>query len=143
MERMERDWNKFFQVWRWCPQKVAKNSIRIALCAISIFHILSVGSQEYFTCELRYNFFSPSFDIKNSKLSMTVPLQLRTVPNTVIAHTFGASKHSGFLSVMLTDTGIFLCVYNYPEKVDLSRYAWYPKTKLGVTMRFWEKNNLT
>jgi len=29
-------------------------------------------------------------------------------------------------------------VSNYPEKVDLIKYSWYPKTKLGVTMHFSE-----
>ena len=39
----------------WCLQKVAKNQIRIALCAINIFHILSVSfMQECCTCKLRY-----------------------------------------------------------------------------------------
>ena len=42
------------------------------------------------------------------------------------------------LSKMLTNTGIFLRGLNYPEKVDLSKYSWYSKRKLGVTMHFSE-----
>ena len=60
---------------------------------------------------------------------------LRTVPTIVIAHTFCASlRYSDFLSPMLTNTGIFL----RDLKVDLSKYSWYPKRKLGVTMHFWD-----
>ena len=41
--------------------------------------------------------------------------------------------------MMLTNTGIFLRGLKlYPEKVDLSKYSWYPKRKLGVTMHFLE-----
>ena len=40
--------------------------------------------------------------------------------------------------MMLTNTGILLRGLNYPEKVDLSKYSWYPKRKLGVTMHFSE-----
>ena len=46
------------------------------------------------------------------------------------------SRYSDFLSLMLTNTGIFLRGLNNPEKVDLSKYSWYPKRKLGVTMHF-------
>ena len=48
------------------------------------------------------------------------------------------SRYSGFLSVMLTNKGIFLHVLNYPEKVDLSKYSWYRKRKFGGTMHFLE-----
>ena len=46
----------FFQVWRLCLWKVAKNEIQIALCAINkiIFPMLSVGCQECCACELKY-----------------------------------------------------------------------------------------
>ena len=30
--------------------------------------------------------------------------------------------------------GYFCAVEKYAEKVDLSKYSWYPKRKLGVTM---------
>ena len=41
--------------------------------------------------------------------------------------------------MMLTNTGIFLCGLKLSrEKVDLSKYSWYPKRKLGVTMHFSE-----
>ena len=52
------------------------------------------------------------------------------------AYVLRISTYSDFLSVMLTNTGIFLRGLNYPEKVDLSKYSWYPKRKLGVTMHF-------
>ena len=54
------------------------------------------------------------------------------------AYILRISRYSDFLSVMLTNTGIFLRGLKllYPEKVDLSKYSWYPKRKLGVTMHF-------
>ena len=45
------------------------------------------------------------------------------------------SRYSDFLSPMLTNTGIFLRGLKL-EKVDLSKYSWYPKRKLGLTMYF-------
>ena len=58
------------------------------------------------------------------------------MPTIVIAHTICASpdKYRGFLLVMLTNAGIFLRGLKLAEKVDLSKYSWYPKTKLGVAM---------
>ena len=53
------------------------------------------------------------------------------------AYVLRISINSGFLSVMLTNTVIFLRGLK-PEKVDLSKYSWYPKRKLGVTMHFWQ-----
>ena len=50
----------------------------------------------------------------------------------VIAHAFCASYRQ-FLLIQ----GYF-CAEIYPEKVDLSKYFWYPKRKLGVTMHFGE-----
>ena len=45
-------------------------------------------------------------------------------------------RYSDFLSVMLNNAGIFLHGLKYAEKVhvDLNKYSWYPKRKLGVTM---------
>ena len=41
---------------------------------------------------------------------------------------------------MLTNTGIFLrgLKLSGESTVDLSKYSWYPKRKLGVTMHFGE-----
>ena len=39
---------------------------------------------------------------------------------------------------MLTKTGIFLRGLKLSEEVDLSKYSWYPKRKMGVTMHFGE-----
>ena len=66
-------------------------------------------------------------------------LHLRTVPTIVIAHTFCASPDTriSYRQCLLTP-GYFCAVWNYPEKVDLSKYSWYPKRKLGVTTHFWE-----
>ena len=64
---------------------------------------------------------------------------LRTVPTIVIAHTFCASPDTRIsYRQWLLIQGYFCAVWNYPEKVDLSKYSWYPKRKLGVTMHFWE-----
>ena len=62
---------------------------------------------------------------------------LRTVPTIVIAHTFCASPDTriSYRKCLLIH-GYFCAVENYPEKVDLSKYSWYPKRKLGVTMHF-------
>ena len=62
---------------------------------------------------------------------------LRTVPTIVIAHTFCASPDTriSYRQCLLIQ-GYFCAVLNYPEKVDLSKYSWYPKRKLGVTMHF-------
>ena len=62
---------------------------------------------------------------------------LRTVPTIVIAHTFCASPDTriSYRECLLIQ-GSFCAVSNYPEKVDLSKYSWYPKRKLGVTMHF-------
>ena len=54
------------------------------------------------------------------------------------AYVLRISRYSDFLSVMLTNAGIFLRGLNYAEKVDLSKYYWYPKRKLGVTMHYSE-----
>ena len=45
-------------------------------------------------------------------------------------------RYSDFLSVMLTNTGIFLRGLKLSGESDLSKYSWYPKRKLGVTMHF-------
>ena len=62
---------------------------------------------------------------------------LRTVPTIVIAHTFCASPDTriSYRQCLLIQ-GYFCAVQNYPEKVGLSKYFWYPKRKLGVTMHF-------
>ena len=62
---------------------------------------------------------------------------LRTVPTIVIAHTFCASPDTriSYRQCLLIQ-GYFCAVYKYPEKVDLSKYSWYPKRKLRVTMHF-------
>ena len=52
------------------------------------------------------------------------------------AYVLRISRYSDFLSLMLTNTGIFLRGLNNPEKVNLSKYSCYPKRKLGVTMHF-------
>ena len=52
------------------------------------------------------------------------------------AYVLRISRYSDFLSPMLTNTGIFLRGLKLPEEVDLSKYSWYPKRKLGVTMHF-------
>ena len=64
-------------------------------------------------------------------------LQLRTVPTIVIAHTLCAFPDSriSYRQCLLIQ-GYFCAVLNYPEKVDLSKYSWYPKRKSGVTMHF-------
>ena len=38
--------------------------------------------------------------------------------------------------------GYFCAVLNYADKVDLRKYSWYPKRKLGVTMHSLEINEL-
>ena len=66
-------------------------------------------------------------------------LDLRTMPTIVIAHTFCAfpdTRISHRRRILIQ--GYFCAVKNYPEKVDLSKYSWYPKRKLGVTMHFRE-----
>ena len=62
---------------------------------------------------------------------------LRTVPTIVIAHTFRASPDTriSYCQCLLIQ-GYFCVVENYPEKVGLSKYSWYPKKKLGVTKHF-------
>ena len=61
------------------------------------------------------------------------------MPTIVVAHTFCASPDPPFFyRQCLLIQGYFCAVYNYPEKVDLSKYSWYPKRKLGVTMHFRE-----
>ena len=64
---------------------------------------------------------------------------LRTVPTIVIAHMFCASPETriSYRRCILFQ-GYFCAVSNYREKVDLSKYSWYPKRKLGLTMHFWE-----
>ena len=52
------------------------------------------------------------------------------------AYVLRISRYSGFLSVMLTNTGIFLRGLKLSEKVDLSKCPSFPKRKLGVTMHF-------
>ena len=44
-------------------------------------------------------------------------------------------RYSDFLSVMLTNTGIFLRGLKLSGE-SLSKYSWYPKRKLGLTMQF-------
>ena len=58
---------------------------------------------------------------------------LRTVPTIAIAHTFCASPDTriSYRQCLLIQ-GYFCAVYNYPEKVGLSKYSRYPKRKLGV-----------
>ena len=63
------------------------------------------------------------------------------VPTIVIAHTFlHISRYLGFLTVMLTNTVTFLRGLKLSREVDLiiTKYSWYPKRKLGVTMHFSE-----
>ena len=62
---------------------------------------------------------------------------LRTVPTIAIAHTFCASPDTriSYRQCLLIQ-GYFCAVSNYAEKVDLSKYSWYPKRKLGVTTHF-------
>ena len=50
------------------------------------------------------------------------------------AYVLRICRYSDFLSPMLTNTGIFLCGLN----LSWESRSWYPKRKLGVTMRFWE-----
>ena len=71
------------------------------------------------------------------KFVKLVSNHLRTVPTIVIAHTFCASPDTriSYRECLLIQ-GSFCAVSNYPEKVDLSKYSWYPKRKLGVTMHF-------
>ena len=66
-----------------------------------------------------------------------VSAPLRTVPTIVIAHTFCASPDTriSYRQCLLIQ-GYFCAVQNYREKVDLSKYSWYPERKLGVTMHF-------
>ena len=53
------------------------------------------------------------------------------------AYVLRISRYSDFLSPMLTNTGIFLRGLKLSgKKKDLSKYSWYPKRKLGVTMDF-------
>ena len=56
------------------------------------------------------------------------------------AYILRISRYSDFLSPMLTNTGIFLrgLKLSGESTVDLSKYSWYPKRKLGVTMHFGE-----
>ena len=55
------------------------------------------------------------------------------------AYVLRISRYSGFLSVMLTNTGIFLRgLKSYAEKQNLSKCSWYSKRKSGVTMHFSE-----
>ena len=64
---------------------------------------------------------------------------LRTVLTIVIAHTFCASPDTRIsYRWCLLIQGYFCAVWNYPEKVDLSKHSWYSKRKLGVTMHFSE-----
>ena len=64
---------------------------------------------------------------------------LRMVPTIVIAHMFCASPDTRIsYRQCCVMQGYFCAVLNYPEKVGLSKYSWYPKRKLGVTMHFWE-----
>jgi len=75
---------------------------------------------------------SPTQYEKNNKQTV-----LRTVPTIVIAHTFCASPDTriSYRQCLLIQ-GYFCAVKNYPEKVDLGKYSWYPGGKLGVTMHF-------
>ena len=54
------------------------------------------------------------------------------------AYVLRISRYSGFLWVVPTNTGIFLCGFNCAEKAELSKWFWYSKRKLGVTMHFSE-----
>ena len=62
---------------------------------------------------------------------------LKTVPTIVIAHTFCASLDTriSYRQCLLIQR-YFCPVWNFPGKVDLSKYSWYLKRKLGVTMHF-------
>ena len=62
---------------------------------------------------------------------------LRTVPPFVTAHTFCT-----FLRNLPPNTTIFLHVYDYVEKADLSKGYQNPKRKLGVTVHFSEISEL-
>ena len=76
-------------------------------------------------------------DLRFENLSTTesVLFVLRTVPTIVMVHTFCASPDTRIsYRQCLLIPGSFCAVLNYPEKVDLSEYSWYPKRKLGVTM---------
>ena len=54
------------------------------------------------------------------------------------AYVVRISRYSGFLSVILTNTVIFLRDLKLSGESNLSKYSWYPKRKLGVAMHFWE-----
>ena len=59
------------------------------------------------------------------------------MPTIVIAHTFCASGDTqiSYRRCVLIQ-GFFCGVQNYAEKAELSKFSWYPKRKLGVTMHF-------
>ena len=61
------------------------------------------------------------------------------MPTIVIAHTFCASRDTkiSYRRCLLIHD-YFCAVQNYAEKTELSKFSWYPKRKLGVTMHFSE-----
>jgi len=63
---------------------------------------------------------------------------LRTVPTIVIAHAFCTSPDTRISYCQCLLIQGYFCTEIYPEKIDLSKYAWYPKRKLRLTMHFWE-----
>ena len=76
-------------------------------------------------------------EIDSSLIRLLLSGNLRTVPIIVIAHTFCPSPNTRISYRQCLPIEVYFCaVYNYPEKVDLSKYSWYPKRKLGVTMHF-------
>ena len=58
------------------------------------------------------------------------------MPTIVIAHAFCASPDTriSYRQCLLIQGYL----KGFLEKVDLSKYSWYPKRKLGVAMHFWE-----
>ena len=61
------------------------------------------------------------------------------MPTIVVAHTFCVSRDTRIsYRPCLLIQGYFGAVQNYAEKSELSKFSWYPKRKLGVTMHFSE-----
>ena len=58
------------------------------------------------------------------------------VPTIVIAHAFCTSPATRISYCQYLLIQGYFCTEIYPEKVELSKYAWYPKRKLGLTTHF-------
>ena len=56
---------------------------------------------------------------------------LRMVPTIVIAHAFCASPDTRISYCQCLLVQGYFCAEIYPEKVDLSKYSWYPKKNWG------------